>query len=125
MTARPLEIDELADRINGLLPVFFASNSQRLNEFITLYLEQSSTYLNEALTAHRAGNLTELRRVLHAWCPAMPMIGLLELHELAHSIEHRIDEGNPNPEELSKQLHLLSMEATACAAILRSYRREL
>ncbi|MGF1565063.1 MAG: Hpt domain-containing protein [Flavobacteriales bacterium] len=121
----PLDPGTLAERLNRLLPVFFASSRERLSEFIALYLEQSYNYLDQAKTALEANDVKGIRSAVHAWRPAMPMLGLDELHELAQSIETRIDEGDLSITELTEALKLLSDETTACAALIRSYRREL
>lgn len=124
-TSLPLDPDTLAERLNRLLPVFYASSRERLGEFIGLYLEQSYAYIDQANAALAENNVKGIRSAVHAWRPAMPMLGLDELHELAHSIETRIDEGDLSIAELSAAVKLLSDEAMACAALIRSYRREL
>lgn len=121
----PLDPGTLADRMNKLLPVFFASSRERLSEFIALYLEQSYAYLEQAQQAVEAGNEKGVRAAVHAWRPAMAMLGLDELHSFAHSIEERIDANELSLNELQTLVNTLADEATATAALIRSFRREL
>ncbi len=120
-----LDLDTLADCLNKLLPVFYAGSRERLGEFIALYLEQSYAYLERANRAIETSDIQGVRSAVHAWRPAMVMLGLDELYKLAHAIEERIDKGDMAASELATMVNLLADEAAANAALIRSIRHEL
>lgn len=121
----PLDPGAFAGRINRLLPFYFASSRDRLKEFLALYLEQSAHYVEKIEDATQSNDPKAVRAAIHAWRPAMPMLGLDELHEHAESIETSIDNGELNGIALQGALAEFTNDALACAALVRSYSREL
>lgn len=124
-SSMPLDPGTFAGRINRLLPFYFASSRERLKEFLSLYLEQSAEYADKIEAARISNDSKAIRAAIHAWRPAMPMLGLDELHESAESIETAIDDGLLEGAALDNALNEFTNDARACAALVRSYRREL